>query len=252
VVVPVGFAAANEKAAAAFAATLLAGLAWALWRRGWMWRVVVLALFVGVGIGIAGVAAGNVELPASMARYQFVVQNIQSVGLVEGYRKLGTVIRENPRTLVLGAGPGSYGSVKALDRVTLGGELPPLAERYSAASYRVGFLSLGAVGSYVEESTDVSALLVEFGPLATLLLVATAWVLLVVPAREAARSDAPAMRAIGRWLRLGALYVLLISTVTAFYGWSSIEVTTWTLALVAALVPVAAAGTPFDATASEA
>ena len=248
-IVPVALAAANEKATAMVAITLGLGCAWWLWRRGWVMRGALVAAVAIVAGYVQGLVGGRIEVPPVIVRYQLVAENFANSGLFEAYHKLGTVMREHPRAWVLGTGPGSYGSTKALDEVALGGEIPPLAAQYTAPSYRLGFLSSAKVGSYVEESTDLTALLVEFGPLALVLLIAAAWLLLVTPARVALRREDPAVRAMGAWLLLGTMFVALLAAVTAFYGWSSVEATTWPLALAAALLPSALNSAPHSAAA---
>lgn len=237
VIIPVALAAANEKATAMVAITLVLGCAWWLWRQGWLTRFAIVAAVAILSGYVQGLVSGRIEAPTAIVRYQLVAETFGNGGLFEAYHKLGTVMREHPRAWVLGTGPGSYGSTKALDEVALGGEIPPLAAQYTAPSYRLSFLSSGKVGSYVEESTDVTALLVEFGPLALVLMIAGVSLLLVTPALAALRQEDPAARAMGAWLLLGTLFVALLAAVTAFYGWSSVEATTWPLALVAALMP---------------
>lgn len=233
---PVAMAAANEKSNIAFALVLFAAGLWIVWRWHWIGRFAVIAGLIVTFLGARAVAAGRVTLPTYFAHVQLVLENMSGVGFLEGYRKMAEVTDRYPRVWIIGTGPASYGSIKAIDQVVLGGEIPPLAERYTAESYRLSYAANGLIGSYVEQSTDLSAFFVEFGAVALVLLLATIWCLLVQPARRALRETDPGFMAIGRWLILSIGFVGVMSVFSAPYGYSALQATTWPLMLIAGLL----------------
>lgn len=233
---PTALYAANEKSNVAFALVLVAAATIVLWRRGWFYRLAIGVLLVAGAVTARAVAMGQIRLPESAGHLQVVMENLSSIGFFKGYTKVLTVTAEYPRVLVVGTGPASYGSIKAVDEVVTGGEPPPLAAKYTAESYRIIFAMSGLVGSYFEESTDLSAFFVELGPVALLLFSGAVWALVIQPARRAARTTDRSQIAMGRWVLLATSFVLVMSTFTAFYGWAGVQATVWPIMLVVGLL----------------
>lgn len=236
--VPTALLASNEKSNVAFGLVLFAAAAIALWQRNWLYRVAIAgSIIAGFGV-LELVAKGEIELPRATGHLQLVLENLSNIGFFKGYAKVLTVTEEYPRILAIGAGPASYGSFKAVDPVVTDGkgEPPPLAREYTAESYRLIHVVGGVVGSYLEESTDLSAFFVELGPVAMLLFGVAVWALVINPARRAARAQSAVQVAMGRWTILSTAFALLMSAFSAFYGWAAIQATVWPIMLVAGLL----------------
>lgn len=235
---PAALYASNEKSNIAFLIVLGSAVAVAAWRRGWGYKVAIggstlLAVFL-----VHLLLGGQLKLPQSFGHIQIVIENLPSIGFFEGYRKVADVTGQFPRIWAVGAGPASYGSFKAIDAVALGEQIPPLAARYTAESYRLIFAANGLLGSYLEQSTDLSAFFVEFGPIALLLFGGILWSLVLRPARDASReSEArPVQRAIGQWVILATCFFVVMSAFTAFYGWATLQGSVWPTMCVAGLL----------------
>lgn len=241
---PTALYASNEKSNIAFLLVLASAVAIAAWRRGWVYKLVIAGGGLTAVLLVQMVTSGQLKLPQSFGHIQIVLENLSGVGFFEGYRKVADVTAEFPRILVVGAGPASYGSFKAIDAVAVGGQVPPLAAQYTAESYRLIFASNGLLGSYLEQSTDLSAFFVEFGPIALLLFTGTLWWLVLRPARSASRDDEapPVRRAIGQWVVLSTCFFAVMSAFTAFYGWATLQGSVWPTMCVAGLLQARTVG----------
>jgi len=218
--VPTAWAAQNETGNLVLAVVLASALVIALWVRGPAWRVIVVASIIAGSVWFVPIVRGSRELPANLGRVGMVARNLSALGIVEGYRQLPRVIAEVPHSVLIGAGPGSYGSAPALGAMLGGGEAPPLMEQFTAESYRLNAAARGYLGSFVEKSTDLTSALIEFGPIATVCALSALWLLVLRPSIGAAASSSVERRAVGLWVVLAASYLLLLSCGTAFYGWS--------------------------------
>lgn len=246
---PVALYASNEKSNVALAMVLFGILLVYLWKRGWGYRVVICASLLGAPVIGRALLTGQMRLPDSFGHLQLVLDNLSGIGFFKGYGKVVDVTKEYPRVLLIGTGPASYGSIKAVDPIMTGGQVPPLAAEYTADSYRIVYAANGLLGSYLEESTDLSAFFVELGPIALLLFGGAVWYLVIQPARRAVRDTDARNVAVGRWVVWSTCFALTLSIFTAFYGWSATQATVWPIMLVAGLLwtqrpspPASAAG----------
>ena len=234
--VPVALHAANEKSNVAVAIVLLTAMAVYLWKRGRIYRITICATILCAPFIGRAVSTGQIQLPYSFGHLQLALDNLSSIGFFKGYGKALSVTKEYPRVLVLGTGPASYGSIKAVDGIATGGDIPPLAEEYTADSYRIIYAANGLLGSYLEESTDLSAFFVELGPVALFLFGSAVWFLVIKPARRAAQGQDARHVAMGRWVVWSTSFTLTMSTFTAFYGWAAIQATVWPIMIVAGML----------------
>jgi len=240
---PTALYASNEKSNIAVLIVLGAAATVAAWRRGFPYKVAIGGSTIMVTILVQMLVSGQVRLSPAFGHLQIVIDNISGIGFFEGYRKVADVTVELPRIWTVGAGPASYGSFKAIDKVALGEQAPPLAERYTAESYRLVFAANGLLGSYLEQSTDLSAFFVEFGPVALLLFGITLWALVLRPMRDVSQGvgTPPIRKAIAQWVVLSTCFTLVMSTLTAFYGWATLQCSVWPVMCIAGLLqaPVA-------------
>lgn len=235
---PAALYASNEKSNIAVLLVLASAVVIAAWKRGWAYRTVIAGgAFLAVLL-VQMMISGQLKLPQSYGHLQIVLDNLSGIGFFEGYRKVADVTGEFPRIWAVGAGPASYGSFKAIDAVALGGQIPPLAAHYTAESYRLVFAGNGLLGSYLEQSTDLSAFFVEFGPIALILFACTLWWLVLRPARDASRGSKalPIRGAIGQWIILSTAFFAFMSAFTAFYGWATLQGSVWPTMCVAGLL----------------
>jgi len=227
--VPTAWAAQNEAGNLAFTILILCFVVAVLWRRGWLWRLSALAILVPTLVLLVSTAEGNIRLPAWGARLELVLRNFRTVGLVQGYVQIPSVMVKSPHSFLVGTGPGSYGSALAVDVEQSGREAPPLAQAYTEESYRLNDATRGMLGSFVQKSTDLAAFLVEFGPLIVLCSIAALCFLVLGPAIRAMSSVRESHRAVGQWVLLSTCYLWLVSATTSFYGWSVAHTSTFAI-----------------------
>jgi hypothetical protein len=233
---PTAWAAQHELAAFAFGVVVLAAGFVILWRRSMKWRLMAIG-----GYGVAGallISAVQTGSPflGDFGRFHLVSRNLPTLGIVEGYTQVPSAMSTVPHSLFVGTSPGSYGSAKALQAVLTGGEPAPLVLRYTAESYELNEATRGFLGSFIQRSTDVTALLVEFGPLVLLSSAFALWVLVVWPATRAAVSSSVSLRIAGLWVLASTAHALLLSVGTAFYGWSTSHASVFCVVVAGALL----------------
>lgn len=233
---PTAWAAQHEMAQLVFAVVLLAGLFLMLWRWGLVSRMLTIGLY-GAAV-VLFVTALQTESPVlgGLGRLELVASNIQGLGIVEGYEQVPSAMTTVPYSFLIGTGPGSYGSAAALEPSLNGGTAGPLVARYTGESYELNEATRGLLGSFIQKSTDLTALLVEFGPFVILLLAAALWLLVGRPAVRAVRSSAASTRTAGLWVLGSLVFIIALSAGTAFYGWSAAHTSVFAIVAAGALL----------------
>jgi len=234
--VPTAWAAQHEMAELVVGVVILGSGFLLLWHRGLKW-----GLLATVGYAMASlmffsaIQAGSPTL-SWFGRIELATKNLPALGIVEGYTQVPSAMTTVPHSLLVGTSPGSYGSPNALERVLTGSEPAPLVQRYTAESYELNEATRGLLGSFVQESTDLTVLLVEFGPVVLLCCAVTLWLLVLRPALRSAVSLSAPHRVGGLWVILSSVYILLLSAGTAFYGWSASHASVFCIVVTGALL----------------
>jgi len=118
----------------------------------------------------------------------------------------------------------------------MGSEPAPLVERFTGESYELNEATQGFLGSFVQTSTDLSVMFVEFGPFVLFCSALAFWLLVLRPALSAFNSPSMADRVAGVWVTVSSAYLLLLSAGTAFYAWSASHASVFPVVVTGALL----------------
>src|SRR6266550_1021858 len=233
---PTAWAAQYEMAELAVVVVLLGGVFAVLWRRGLKWRWLAMAGYITAGLLFVGAIQRDRPLVSWLGRIELVTKNLGALGVVEGYRQVPSAMFTAPHSLLIGTSPGSYGSPNAVQRVLMGSEPAPLVERFTGESYELNEATQGFLGSFVQTSTDLSVMFVEFGPFVLFCSALAFWLLVLRPALSAFNSPSMADRVAGVWVTVSSAYLLLLSAGTAFYAWSASHASVFPVVVTGALL----------------
>ncbi len=234
--VPTAWAAQHEMAAFAFSGVVAAGVFVLLWRRGLRWRLAVVSAYGVITVVLLSQVQSGASFLSGLGRLEVVARNLPSLGIVKGYLATPSALISTPQGLLVGTGPGSYGSAGAIQPVLTGGKPSPLVMRYTAESYEVNEATRGFLGSFTQSSTDLTAFLVEFGPFVSFCCALTLWLLVAAPAIVATSSATLSQRIAGLWVIASLAFLLLLSAGTAFYGWAVAHTSSFAVVAVGALL----------------
>ncbi len=233
---PTAWAAQFEMAELVILAVVLGVLFGIVWVRSRRWRPLAIAVYAGALLGGVSAVRTDAAFLSKVGRLDVVVQNLANLGILKGYAEAPSALVTTTFSALVGTGPGSYGSPNAVQPVLTGAEPSPLVKRFTGESYELNEATRGFLGSFVEESTDVTALLVEFGPLTLLCCFASLVLLVIRPAVRALSNESRSIRVAGLWVIASTAHVVLISFGTAFYGWSASHAAVFPIVVTGALL----------------
>ncbi len=233
---PTAWAAQHEMAEVVLGVVILGAAFLMLWHRGLKWRLLATASYVTACVSLFSAIQGGAPFLSSFGRIERVITNLPALGIVEGYAQIPSVITTAPHSLLIGTSPGSYGSPSAIQSALAGSEPAPLVRLYTVESYELNEATRGLLGSFVQKSTDLTVMLVEFGPFVLLCGAVALWLLVIRPALTAVNSASVSRRIAGLWVTLSSAYMLLLSAGTAFYGWSASHASVFPIVVTGALL----------------